>query len=380
MTWSALALGGGMTALVGATFLVTPALARPTLPLGVSVPADRVADPAVVGALRSYRRTVLALTVAALVVTGALAVASAEAAVAVPVLLVTAGGMAAFVRARRPVMAAKAAGDWFAGKRVRLSAPVTAARDDAGVPVRWYLASAVLLAGTTFVGALRYGDLPDRVPVHWDLSGTPDALAATTPWTALAAVWIGWGTLALMAVVAAASTRAPVRVHPGDPPEQALRRARAQQGAAQWVLGAVTFVTTALVCALGLDAWLHPEGLRWSAGALVLFVVALVVATAEAVRRYRRELGGADLDRADTGAADAGGADRSVPAARAEAPDDDRFWPGGLVYLNRDDPSVWVPKRVGIGWTVNLGSAGGIALTAGLLLVPVLAVAVALLV
>lgn len=362
MTWSALALGWGMTALVGGTFLLTPALARPSLPLGVSVPADRVADPAVRRALHTYRLAVLAVTGVALVLTGALAATAPEAAVAVPVLLVTAGGIGAFVRARRPLMATKAAEDWFAGKAVRMAAPVTTARDETGVPVRWYLASAALLAATTVVGALRYGDLPGRVPVHWDLAGAPDGFADRTLWTALGAVWIGWGTLALMVVLAHAATRAPVRVHPGDPPEHALRRARAQQGAAQWVLATITFATTVLVCALGLDAWLHPEELRWSAVVLPLFVVAVVAVTAESVRRYRRELGGAD---------------RSPDTARAEAPDDDRFWPGGLVYLNRDDPSVWVPKRVGIGWTVNLGSTGGMALTAGLVLLPVLAVVVA---
>ena len=36
--------------------------------------------------------------------------------------------------------------------------------------------------------------------------------------------------------------------------------------------------------------------------------------------------------------------------------DDDRFWKGGLVYVNRDDPALLVGKRFGIGWTLNLGN------------------------
>ncbi|MBN1091184.1 DUF1648 domain-containing protein [Blastococcus sp. TML/M2B] len=352
MTWSALALGAGTTLLVGGSFLLTPALARPTLPLGVSVPADRVEDPAVGRALRTYRSAVLVVTAVALALTGALAAVAPPAAVAVPVLIATAGGIAAFVQARRPLMAAKASEAWFAGKAVRMSAAVTATHEDVRVPVGWYLASVVLLAGTTLVGALRYDDLPGRVPVHWDLAGSPDSYADTTWWTALAAVWIGWAALALVAALAFAATRFPVRVHPGDPVELAPRRARAQQDVAQWVLATTALATTALVCALGLDTWFSPEGLRWSVPALVLFVVAVIGCTVEAVRRYRRELAGADLPTADR---------------RAEAPDDDRFWPGGLVYVNRQDPSVWVPKRVGIGWTINLGSPGGIAVAVGLL-------------
>ena len=36
--------------------------------------------------------------------------------------------------------------------------------------------------------------------------------------------------------------------------------------------------------------------------------------------------------------------------------DDDALWRGGLVYVNQDDPAVFVPRRFGIGWTVNLGN------------------------
>jgi uncharacterized membrane protein len=36
--------------------------------------------------------------------------------------------------------------------------------------------------------------------------------------------------------------------------------------------------------------------------------------------------------------------------------DDDRFWKGGLIYLNRDDPAIMVGSRFGVGWTFNLAS------------------------
>jgi uncharacterized membrane protein len=34
--------------------------------------------------------------------------------------------------------------------------------------------------------------------------------------------------------------------------------------------------------------------------------------------------------------------------------DDDRLYRWGLFYFNRDDPALFVPKRFGIGWTVNM--------------------------
>ena len=35
--------------------------------------------------------------------------------------------------------------------------------------------------------------------------------------------------------------------------------------------------------------------------------------------------------------------------------DDDRYWYGGFLYNNPDDPAMFVPKRFGLGWTLNFG-------------------------
>ncbi len=30
-----------------------------------------------------------------------------------------------------------------------------------------------------------------------------------------------------------------------------------------------------------------------------------------------------------------------------------KYWKWGMFYKNPNDPSVWVPKRTGMGWTLN---------------------------
>ncbi len=35
--------------------------------------------------------------------------------------------------------------------------------------------------------------------------------------------------------------------------------------------------------------------------------------------------------------------------------DDDRYWYRGVFYNNPDDPALFVPKRFGLGWTMNFG-------------------------
>ena len=36
--------------------------------------------------------------------------------------------------------------------------------------------------------------------------------------------------------------------------------------------------------------------------------------------------------------------------------DDDKHWKAGFIYYNPSDPSLWIDKRMGIGWTLNFGN------------------------
>ena len=35
--------------------------------------------------------------------------------------------------------------------------------------------------------------------------------------------------------------------------------------------------------------------------------------------------------------------------------DDDHYWKAGIFYFNKNDPSIFVEKRFGVGWTINFG-------------------------
>lgn len=59
--------------------------------------------------------------------------------------------------------------------------------------------------------------------------------------------------------------------------------------------------------------------------------------------------------------------------------DDDSHWILGVIYCNKDDPSIFVEKRFGMGYTINIGNKAGwlvviaiIALLAGSLILPLI--------
>lgn len=72
------------------------------------------------------------------------------------------------------------------------------------------------------------------------------------------------------------------------------------------------------------------------------------------------------------------GGQRSVAStARREIQGDatpDRAWKvGGLFYYNPNDPAIWVEKRFGFGYTLNIGSTGAWLLI-GMMLLPMIAI------
>jgi uncharacterized membrane protein len=52
--------------------------------------------------------------------------------------------------------------------------------------------------------------------------------------------------------------------------------------------------------------------------------------------------------------------------------DDDRYWYGGVFYNNPDNPTLFVPKRFGLGWTMNFGHPRAKLVLLGMLLLVLL--------
>jgi uncharacterized membrane protein len=45
--------------------------------------------------------------------------------------------------------------------------------------------------------------------------------------------------------------------------------------------------------------------------------------------------------------------------------DEDKHWVGGIFYVNRNDPSIFVEKRFGVGWTLNFANPIGYLIVLG---------------
>ena len=356
----ALAFSAGTVVLLAALLIAMPAIVPRTVPLGVTIPPDRTGDPAVRRALRRYRLGQVAAGVIAFAVGAVLAVTAPVVGVILPVFVVLLLGAVVYVVARRRIIAAKRDGDWYAGVPVRRSAEVTAPVPH-HLPIVWPIIAIVAFAAATAIGIAVYPRLPDPMPVHFDAAGLADRYEPKSIWSVFSVLPIAVGIVVLLVAIAIVVSRAPLRAIAGDAPAGALDRAAARRSAIASMLLQLAAALAVSLSLLNVLVWTAPALIGLVVGTVVTLALVVAVIVVAVVRFARIALAAPAPAPAP--------APHPVPA-RASV-DDDRHWKGGLVYVNRDDPAVWVPRRFGIGWTPNLGRPAG--LVVGILLLAVIA-------
>lgn len=205
-------------------------------------------------------------------------------------------------------------------------------------------------AGTLYT---RWPSLPERFPIHWGANGRPDGWAPRAPGTVLAPLLFGAVLTALFLLV----SLLPRSGRGGDTPGMAARRQAVLQISRRCSLAAawmVSLLLSAVALIPVLSLALGPGG---------TLAVILTVAFGGILVLLGIVLAGlARLPR---------------PPHAAGAACDER-WKGGF-YVDPDDPSIWVEKRFGIGYTLNLGRPAGRLLLVALLLLPLLLVGLTIL-
>jgi uncharacterized membrane protein len=337
-----IAIADAIVPLFGVAVAVSPAITRPSLQFGVRVPPEQAGTPVIRQARRAFQWQAAVVAVAA---TAAAFGSSGHGSTWLPrviLILQLAVDLAFFQLARRRVQAVKASGDWFAGRRQTVVADTSWRADPARFPVWWLVPALAVIAGTV-VGRLVIG----RSAAHVPLGGFAVIIAQV--W--LTGVWTGMLRLIY---------RSRPDLETADP-AASLRRYRVLLDT--YTKAAFTFLALfdLSMLLLGLQRWgvYHLTG-----GAVVVLLLpilaGLIIYFTVALRAGRR----------------AWAAGRRPPIATDR--DDDRFWKGGLIYVNRDDPAVLVGARFGVGWTPNFGNrttwllaAGYVAILAGLIVLGV---------
>lgn len=193
-------------------------------------------------------------------------------------------------------------------------------------PAAWLLFAApvLILAGTALFLDLNWDRIPDRFPVHWGIDGKPDRWAVKSFKGVYGILLIGVSTLVLLYGAAAMIVLGSPR---GTGPASAANRLL--RAAALSMAGAGVFVSV-LFSAIAL----HPLAASPGKMSSPLWIVLTAIAGGTALTIWMFRLTSDAME--ETGPA---------PARGWKCMD--------LVYYNRDDPAMMVPRKIGAGFTPN---------------------------
>lgn len=336
-----------------------PRLQRPTLPFGVRIPPDRVTAPVVVRNIRAYRLRVAVTGIAIVAVTAVLlsTLGPATAAATVPALLLSTAGY--YLLARKDIRRSKAAENWYAGARQAVVADTGLRTDPERVPWPWTLPVVAVVLVTAVVGIVLYPSMPAVIATNYK-NGIADGFQAKSAFTVAVPVLIQVFISGLVVLIVAVSFRSRPVLDPAAPRRSSVQYRVFLRRISRAMLAMMTCVNLSTLLVWS-QVWQGRQPGSWtglaSTALIALGVVGLIVVsvrTGQGGSRVRIPDG--ELAAEHTGAVER---------------DDDRFWrAGGLCYVNKEDPSMLVPKRVGIGWTVNFGNPwGALVLVAPLVLI-----------
>jgi uncharacterized membrane protein len=189
---------------------------------------------------------------------------------------------------------------------------------------------------------------PEMLAVHCGANGAPNRVAAKSIGTAFSLVFVQIGVTALLAGIAAAIFHSRPDLDPAHP-----------VGSARWyrqymALGAKALLGLAAMIDVGM---LGSSLLMWTGTVTPWAPLVVVLPVLAAVVVAIMVLAGNNRER-DEGEKDTGLTHR----------DDDKYWRGGLLYVNRDDHALMVPRRFGLGWTLNFGNPKSAMFLAGVVL------------
>jgi uncharacterized membrane protein len=187
------------------------------------------------------------------------------------------------------------------------------------------------------IGVISYPSMPDVLMVHYGANGVPNRLAAKSIGTAFALVFVQIGVTALLVGIAAGILRSSRSdIDPAHPVGSARWHRRYMALSARALLGLVAMIDVGMLGS-SLLMWTGTVT-SWAPLVVVLPILAAVVVAVVVLARNNRV--------PDEGEEDTGLTHR----------DDDKYWRGGLFYINREDRALLVPRRFGLGWSLNFGN------------------------
>jgi uncharacterized membrane protein len=229
---------------------------------------------------------------------------------------------------RSKIKAIKQASDWEIETK---AVAEISGKPDKTIRTAWYLLYLAVIAITVFAAVLKYPTLPQQIPIHYNIAGQVDRYAAKSI-----------GTFFVMPLIQLliGLLFAGINIGIGMSKRQRnFERTQAFRCIMSISLFAIGFMVMLMFTCVQLSMLSILNEKLMMILPIAFLVATFVICIYLAVKVGQ---GGSRL--------------RTTDDSPVNKVDDDRYWLGGFLYCNNNDPSLFVEKRFGMGYTLNFGN------------------------
>ncbi|MGG0718012.1 DUF5808 domain-containing protein [Robertmurraya massiliosenegalensis] len=246
---------------------------------------------------------------------------------------------------------------YFHGKTLRLKqekqwtenlinikiADLSARAKDEMLPWQVYLLPMVITIGVIVYTILQYDLLPQQIPTHWGINGEPDAFTEKTFMSVLTLPLTLFVMQIMFLGIHLGTKKSGIKLS-GESTEASRQRQLTLRKYSSWLLFFVSVLLAMLLSFFQLQT-IHPD----IASSTVMFLIPLSFLILVLV--------GTIVFAVKVGLSDK----KTSPQVKEKIMDanEDSYWKVGLFYFNKNDPSIFVEKRFGVGWTINFANPFG---------------------
>lgn len=256
-------------------------------------------------------------------------------------LAIIAFSMALYFRNHLKVKKEKQQRGWTAGKKEKVIVDLQFRNDLEMVSGIAFLLPMLVSIGLIAFTWNVYSQLPEQIPVHWGPDGIADRFAEKSVFSSISMLLVLLIMQGLFYFLNHARKTSGSKIR-ATQKMQSRKRELASRKYGSWLLFITSISVTLLMGSLQLSI-IYPElaASLWVMAAITGFMILILGGTV----LYTLKLAKFSLDTVDEKG------DPDIIDA-----DSDDHWKAGIFYVNKEDPSIMVEKRFGVGWTINFGN------------------------
>ncbi len=340
---------------------ITPFLTRKTQSFGIAIPEEVHSYPEIKKLRNNYRSKMLVTggIISMAVLTAIILKPSDEIFMLIPASMLVILGMMYlyYMSGHKKMKELKARENWAVGKTQLVVIDTAFRNKKMMASPLWFMLYGALIFATAIMGIALYDKIPARIAMHWNIEGKVDRWADKSykviMWAPAVQVFITFVMMYSYWMIG----KAKQLVNPSDP-----EKSSEQNRVFRYRWSVFMIITgLALLVMFGVIQFFSFGFVKnvWPLFGIVM-IIPIGILIGSITLSIKTGQGGSRLSFKG-----------SKPGASQENNavnrDEDKYWKAGLIYYNPNDPSIFVEKRFGIGWTVNFGRPLGTLIFIGLL-------------